>query len=94
MVLATILPGNPMHFDLNAILQIAGALVPVFSAIGSFFNHIVRQQVSAGKAPNAALLGANAVVNAIALNVDKSVQMGQMFKAVIAPPKADEPKAE
>lgn len=83
-----------MQFDLNAILQIAGALVPVFSAIGSFFNHIVRQQVSEGKVPHAALLGANTVVNAIALNVDKSVQMGQMFKTVIAQPKADEPKAE
>jgi len=82
-----------MHFDFNAFLHLAGALVPVFSAIGSFFNHIVRQQQAAGKEVAPALLGANTVVNAVALNVDKAVQMGQMFKAAVAKP-AEEPKAE
>lgn len=90
MVLATILPGNPMQFDLDAILKLAGALVPLFSALGSCFNHIVRQQTAEGKQPPAALLGANAIVNAVALNVDKAVQMGQMFKAVTAKPKDED----
>ena len=89
MVLSTILPGNPMQFDIHKVLELAGALVPLFSAIGSFFNHIVRQQTAEGKQPPAALLGANAVVNAVALNVDKAVQMGQMFKAVATAPKDD-----
>ena len=82
-----------MQFDLNAFLQLAGALVPVFSAIGSFFNHIVRQQQAEGKNVAPALLGANAVINAVALNVDKAVQMGQMFKAAVTKP-AEESKAE
>lgn len=79
--------------NIHTILELAGALVPLFSAIGSFFNHVVRQQTAEGKQPPAALLGANAVVNAVALNVDKAVQMGQMFKAMTAKPK-DESKAE
>lgn len=82
-----------MQFDLNAFLQLAGALVPLFSAIGSFLNHMVRQQQAEGKEVSPALLGANTVVNAVALNVDKAVQMGQMFKAAVAKP-AEEPKAE
>lgn len=81
-----------MQFDLDTILKLAGALVPVFSAIGSFFNHVVRQQQAEGKDVAPALLGANTVVNALALNVDKAVQMGQLFKAAAKP--AEEPKAE
>lgn len=67
--------------DIHTILEIAGALVPLFSAIGSFFNHLIRQQQAAGSEVNKALLGVNTVVNAIALNVDKAAQMGQLFKA-------------
>lgn len=66
--------------DIHTILEIAGALVPLFSAIGSFFNHLIRQQQAAGAEVNKALVGVNTVVNAIALNVDKAAQMGQMFK--------------
>ena len=75
--------------DIHTILEIAGALVPLFSAIGSFFNHMIRQQQSAGEKVNQALVGANAIVNAVALNVDKAVQMSQMFKAArkVAPGK-------
>ena len=71
--------------DIHAILEIAGALVPLFSAIGSFFNHLIRKQQEAGAELNKTLLGANAVVNAVALNVDKAVQMGQLFKAAAKP---------
>jgi len=82
--------------NIHTILEIAGALVPLFSAIGSFFNHLIRQQQAAGEKVNQALVGANAVVNAVALNVDKAVQMGQMFKASrrFASSKGDAPKAE
>ena len=82
-----------MQFDFHNVLELAGALVPLFSAIGSFFNHLVRQQQASGKDVAPALLGANTVVNAVALNVDKAVQMGQMFKAAVAKP-AEEQKAE
>ena len=81
------------QIDIHTILEIAGALVPLFSAIGSFFNHLVRKQQEEGKAPAPALLGANAIVNTIALNVDKAVQMSQLFKAARAPA-ADEPPVE
>lgn len=91
VMFSTILPRNKM--DIHKILELAGALVPLFSAIGSFFNHMVRQQQAEGKAPPAALLGANAVVNAVALNVDKAVQMAGMFKGAVAA-KAEEPKAQ
>lgn len=93
MVLSTILSGNPMQFDIHKVLELAGALVPLFSAIGSFFNHLVRQQTAEGKAPPAALLGANAVVNAVALNVDKAVQMAGMFKGAVGA-KAEAPKGK
>jgi len=85
VMLSTILQRNTM--DIHKLLEIAGALVPLFSAIGSFLNHFVRQQTADGKAPPAALLGANAVVNAVALNVDKAAQMGKMFKLSMAKPK-------
>ncbi len=81
------------QIDIHTILEIAGALVPLFSAIGSFFNHLVRKQQEEGKAPAPALLGVNAVVNAVAMNVDKAVQMGQLFKAARAPV-VEEPKAD
>ncbi len=79
--------------NIHQILEIAGALVPLFSAIGSFFNHLIRQQQAAGAEINRTLLGANAVVNAVALNVDKAVQMGQLFKAT-KPVEEEAPKAE
>lgn len=74
--------------DIHTILEIAGALVPLFSAIGSFFNHLIRQQQAAGAEVNKTLLGANAVVNAVAFNVDKAVQMSQLFKAAAKPVEA------
>jgi len=69
------------HIDIHTILEIAGALVPLFSAIGSFLNHLVRKQSEEGKEPAPVLLGVNTLVNTIALNVDKAAQMGKMFKA-------------
>jgi hypothetical protein len=80
--------------DIHTILEIAGALVPLFSAIGSFFNHLIRKQQEAGQELNKALVGANAVVNAVAFNVDKAVQMGQMFKAVSKPAEVEAPAEE
>ncbi len=76
--------------NIHTILEIAGALVPLFSAIGSFFNHLIRQQQAAGAEINKALVGANAVVNAVAFNVDKAVQMGQLFKAANVTPAAED----
>ena len=81
------------HIDIHTILEIAGALVPLFSAIGSFFNHIIRKHQEEGREPAPVLLGVNAVVNAVALNVDKAVQMSQLFKAARAPV-VEEPKAD
>lgn len=79
-----------MNFD--SVLSLAGALVPLFSALASFLNHVVRTQTNNGQTPNAVVLGIGGVLNAGALNIDKSVQLIQMARSLGA--KADEAPAE
>lgn len=85
------------------ILSIVGALVPVFSALSSFVNHLVRTKQASGEPVSPTLLGVGAMLNVASVNVDKAVQMAKAVKdakaglaaAPAAPaveaPKADEP---
>ncbi len=82
------------------ILSIVGALVPVFSALSSFVNHLVRTKQAAGEAVSPALLGAGSILNLASVNVDKAVQMAKAVKdakagiaaaPVVEAAKADEP---
>ena len=79
-------------FSFDSVLSIVGALVPLFSALASFLNHIVRVQTGEGKTPATALLAVGTVLNAGALNIDKSVQLVKMARALGG--KADEAPAE
>lgn len=69
---------------LEHVLSIVGALVPVFSALASFVNHLVRTKQEAGEAVSPALLGVGAMLNVASVNVDKAVQMAKAIKAVKA----------
>lgn len=73
------------------IMAIVGALVPVFSALSSFVNHLVRTKQTAGEPVSAALLGAGAVLNLASVNVDKAVQMAKAMKGLSAVPVAAKP---
>jgi hypothetical protein len=80
---------------LDSILTIIGALVPVFSALSSFVNHVVRTRQAAGESVPPMLMGAGAVLNLASVNVDKAVQMAKAVKAAsaVAAPVAAAPEA-
>ncbi len=65
----------------EAVLAIIGALVPLASAIASALNHDVRQKQAEGVEVAAGVLKASAVVNAVALNIDKVRQVAALLKA-------------
>lgn len=70
---------------LDEILKIAGAVVPLLSALASLVNHFVRAAQAKGEQPSAALLTTGAVLNAGAVNVDKAVQLVGMLRTPSAP---------
>lgn len=67
--------GNP---KIDFWLSVAGALVPLFSALSSFLNHLIRVKTTQGEAPNSGILAASAVVNLASMNIDKGVQFVKM----------------
>lgn len=73
---------------LDNVLTLAGALIPVFSALASFVNHLVRTKQAAGEPVPSMLLGAGAILNVAAVNVDKAVQLTKAMKGVAAAPVA------
>lgn len=77
--------------DLNAIIHLAGALVPLFSAASSFLNHVVRQMQANGHQIPPFIAGTSTVLNVGALNIDKAVQMAKLVKALNTKPVAEEP---
>lgn len=69
------------------VLEIAGAVVPLLSALASLVNHIVRTTQAAGNTPPPALLATGAVLNAGAVNVDKALQLVTLLRSPpTAPP--------
>lgn len=65
----------------DEILKIAGAVIPLLSALASLLNHSVRSAQAKGETPSPALVATGAVLNAGAVNVDKAVQLVQMLRA-------------
>lgn len=65
---------------LDNIVSIAGAIVPILSAISSFLNHIVRTTKANGEKPAPALLATGAIVNAGAVNIDKAIELAKMLR--------------
>lgn len=78
--------------QLDHLLAILGALVPLASAIAGYLNAKVRSAQSEGAAVSPALLKAAAVVNLAAVNIDKANQLSSLAKpaktAPAAPPAA------
>jgi hypothetical protein len=66
---------------IDEILKIAGALVPLLSALASLVNYAVRKNQAAGKESSKALVAAGAIMNIGAINVDKAVQLAAMLRA-------------
>ena len=62
------------------VLTIVGALVPLFSAIVSFFNHRVRVDLGQGRDPSATMLAATAALNFLSINIDKGLQLAKMAR--------------
>lgn len=74
-------------------LNTAGGVVAVLSALASLINHIIRQKQANGQEVSKLLLGAGAVLNTGAVNLDKAVQLGKQLrpaKVAGAPAKAQE----
>ncbi len=70
---------------LDEILKIAGAVVPLLSALASLVNHLVRSAQARGEQPSTALLTTGAVLNAGAVNVDKAAQLVTLLRTPSAP---------
>lgn len=66
---------------LAQILEIAGAVVPLLSALASFVNHLVRNAQARGEEPSKALVATGAVLNVGAVNVDKAVQLVTLLRS-------------
>jgi len=65
---------------LDEILKIAGAVVPLLSALASLVNHLVRNAQAKGEQPAPMLLATGAVLNAGAVNVDKAAQLVTLLR--------------
>lgn len=65
---------------IDEVLKIAGAIVPLLSALASLVNHLVRNAQAKGEQPSAALLTTGAVLNAGAVNVDKAAQLVRLLR--------------
>lgn len=63
------------------ILSILGAIIPVASAIASALNHDVRTKQAEGISVSPNVLKASAVVNTLALNIDKVRQVAGLIQA-------------
>lgn len=77
---------------IDHVLTIIGALVPLFSALASFFNHKVRVSTSdeALDDPSAKFLKAAAVLNVLAVNLDKASQLVKLARGQNAPQTAQQ----
>jgi hypothetical protein len=66
---------------LESVLAVLGALVPLASALASALNHDIRKKQADGSEVPSAALKAGAVLNGLALNVDKAIQLAKAAKA-------------
>lgn len=69
------------------ILTIIGALVPLFSALSSFLNHKVRMATNDDTKddPSSKFLKAAAMLNVLAVNLDKANQLMKLAKGQDVP---------
>ena len=86
--------------QVDRVLVIVGALVPLLSALSSWVNHVIRTKEAKSEAVSPALLGVGSVLNVLSVNLDKAVQLRNMMKGRAAPalpqetpPPVEEPPA-
>ena len=71
--------------DPVSLLALAGLVVGSCSIASSVVNHIIRSQTDAGSTPPPWILTAAAVLNAVALNGDKALQLVKGYRGPSAP---------
>lgn len=71
---------------LERALVIAGAVVPLLSAVASLFNHIIRKRLEAKLSVSSFLSGVGTIVNLAAINLDKAVQLARLVQGKPAAP--------
>lgn len=71
--------GNPR---IDHWLAIAGALVPMCSMLAGRLNQQIRDAQAAGEEVSEGLLKAAQIVNLVAVNLDKSKQIGKMISDI------------
>jgi len=74
--------GNPR---IDHWLALAGAMVPLMSALAGFLNNKVRIAQSEGQAVDPKMLQAAQIVNLLAINLDKAKQLGALAKGKPTP---------
>lgn len=87
--------------DINVehVLAIIGAVVPLVSALASILNNVVRMKQMEGKEVPKAMLTAGVVLNTVAVNLDKASVLAKavrgkpLVSGTGAAAKAEAPKA-
>ena len=67
--------------NLEHVLAIVGALVPLASALSSWVNGLIRDRSSSGEAVSTGLLRAAQVLNFASVNIDKVSQFGRAVRS-------------
>jgi hypothetical protein len=89
-----------MQINVEHVLAIIGAVVPLVSALASILNNVVRMKQMEGKEVPKALLTAGVVLNTVAINLDKASVLAKAVKGKplvsgsVAKAKAEAPKSE
>lgn len=80
--------------SIETTLDHMGSIVAVLSALASLLNHVIRKKQGAGEEVSKLLLGAGALLNTGAVNLDKAVQLGKQLRAPKADASSVAPKAQ
>lgn len=75
---APIVMPDALHPTIMLILAVLGALVPIMSLFSSMLNSSIRTRTDKGEKIAPALTFFASLLNFIALNLDKGIQMGKM----------------
>lgn len=67
-----------MMQKLEFISMVAGVVVTLLSGVASLLNHIIRKKTDAGEEVSKGLITAASVLNFLAVNLDKGVQLAKM----------------
>lgn len=75
--------------NIDRVIEIVGGIVALLSALSSWVNHNIRTKQADGQPVSTLMLGAGAVLNTGAINLDKAAQLAKQLRAQKAAPAAD-----